>query len=191
MPSITLPDPPISDGVVSLRAWSHDDVSWIAEACQDQEIPRWTFVPSPYTEHDARGFVAAAAQALASGQCAELAVVDAHGGERLGATGLVVIDWDRNAGDVGYWVAAGARGRGVASRALVLLTRWAFDALGLERLELRPHRDNAISRAVARRAGFTPNATRVIARPECDALPDMLLYARRREDSMNLPATSS
>ena len=69
---------------------AHDDVSWMAEACQDPEIPRWTFMPSPYTEHDARALVAAAAEALASGQRAELAAVDAHGGKRLGAIGELV-----------------------------------------------------------------------------------------------------
>jgi RimJ/RimL family protein N-acetyltransferase len=82
----------------------------------------------------------------------------------------VVIDWDRKATDVGYWVAAGARGRGVAGRALVLVTRLAFDVLGLERLEVRPHRENVASRAVALRTGFTPDARPVIARPECDTV---------------------
>ena len=179
--AIVLPDPSISDGVVGLRAWTPEDVSWIVEACQDPEIPRWTFVPSPYTEQDGQAFVAAAAAELASGRTAKLGVVDARDGEPLGAGGLVVIDWDRKLADVGYWVAAGARGRGVASRALVLVTRWAFDVLGLERLELRPRRGNVASRAVARRAGFTPDSKPVIARPECDTLPDTLLYALRRQ----------
>lgn len=180
MPAITLPTSPISDGVISLRAWTLDDVEWIVEACQDPEIPRWTFVPSPYTDEDGRAFVVAAAKELACGQSAKLAVVDARDGERLGASGLVVIDWHRNAADVGYWVAAAARRRGVATRALVLVTRWAFEVLGLQRLELRPHRHNVASCAVALRAGFTPAATPTVRRPECDALPDMLLYAQCR-----------
>lgn len=193
LPAITLPDAPISDGVVSLRAWTPEDVRWIVEACQDPEIPRWTFVPNPYTEHDGRAFVAASAKELACGQTAKLAVIDARNGERLGSSGLVVIDWDRKAADVGYWVAAGARRRGVASRALVLVTRWAFEVLGLERLELRPRRPNLASRAVARRAGFTRDARPVISRPECDTLPDTLLYAlrssaaRRHAQSLNRP----
>jgi RimJ/RimL family protein N-acetyltransferase len=186
VPAITLPDPPISDGVVSLRAWAPTDVAWIVAACQDPAIPRWTFVPSPYTDDDARAHVAGAGERLASGRTAELAVVDARTGERLGASGLVVIDWHHKAGDVGYWVAASARGRGVATRALVLVSGWAFDSLGLERLELRPRRQNIASCAVARRAGFTPDATPVISRPECDALPDTLLYVRHRQDWLAL-----
>lgn len=176
-----LPDPAISDGVVGLRAWAPDDVPWIVEACQDPEIPRWTLVPSPYTEHDGQAFVAAAATALESGEAAHLAIVDARTGDRLGAIGLNVIVWDRKAADVGYWVASYARGRGVAGRALVLITQWGFEVLGLERLELRPHRQNLASRAVARRAGFAPDATPVVARPECDTA-EMLLCAQHREE---------
>jgi RimJ/RimL family protein N-acetyltransferase len=191
LPTITLPNSQITDGVVSLRAWTSEDVAWIVEACQDPEIPRWTFVPSPYTEQDGRAFIAGAAKELAAGQTAKLAVVDARTGERLGATGLVVIDWERRAADVGYWVAASARRRGVATRALVLVAHWAFGVLGLERLELRPHRHNVASRAVARRAGFTPDARPVIVRAECDTLPDTLFYAQRRDHWARLRASSS
>jgi RimJ/RimL family protein N-acetyltransferase len=144
-----------ADGTV--RGWELD--SW-------RETVRWTGRVSQF----ARSPTAAGAPLLLK----PLAVVDALSGERLGTSGLVVIDWDRRAADVGYWVAAGARGRGVASRALVLLTRWAFDVLSLERLEQRPRPQNVASRAVARRAGFKPNARPVISRPECDTLPDTL-----------------
>ena len=182
----------MTDGVVSLRAWTRDDVPWIVEACQDPEIPRWTFVPIPYTVRDGLAFVAAAAEEFASGQTAKLAVIDARNGEQLGSSGLVVIDWDRRAADAGYWVAAGARRRGVASRALVLIARWAFDVLDLDRVELRPRRGNVASCAVERRAGFTPDARPVISRPECDTLPDTMVYAlRRHNDSTDVDRTPS
>jgi RimJ/RimL family protein N-acetyltransferase len=57
-------------------------------------------------------------------------------------------------GELGYWVAADARGRGVATRAVELLSRWARDELGLTRLEIRAHRDNVGSRRVAEKAGY-------------------------------------
>lgn len=120
----------------------------MVEACQDPEIPRWTFVPSPYTEQDGRAHVAAAAERLASGRTAELAVVDARTDERLGASGLVVIDWDRKAADVGYWVAAGARGRGVAGRAVEI--RGVQAKLGC--------RGNRVPPAVVRRQPNVPEA---------------------------------
>ena len=57
--------------------------------------------------------------------------------------------------EIGYWVKAGARGRGVATRALALLARWAFDELGAARVELRAEPDNVGSQRVAEKAGFT------------------------------------
>jgi RimJ/RimL family protein N-acetyltransferase len=36
-----------------------------------------------------------------------------------------------------------------------LVARWAFDDLAIERIELRVHPENAPSRRVAERAGFT------------------------------------
>jgi RimJ/RimL family protein N-acetyltransferase len=56
---------------------------------------------------------------------------------------------------VGYWLAPAARGRGVASRAVRLLTGWAFDVLQLQRLELTCGPDNIGSQRVAERTGFT------------------------------------
>lgn len=181
VPSLTVPDPAITDGVVSLRAWVPDDVDWITQACQDPEIPRWTPAPRPYTETHARAFVAAAADALASGEAAHLAVIGARTSERLGSIGLVTISWNLRAADVGYWTDVSARGCGFAGRALSLMVRWALEDLGLARLELRAHRENLASQAVARRAGFIPEATPVLARPECDTR-DMVLFARRRQD---------
>jgi len=58
---------------------------------------------------------------------------------------------------VGYWTAAQARGRGVASRALETLTAWSFDAFGangLECLVLLHQVDNVASCRVAEKSGY-------------------------------------
>jgi RimJ/RimL family protein N-acetyltransferase len=57
-------------------------------------------------------------------------------------------------GRIGYWVAAGARGRGVCTRALRLLARFGLDELGLVRLELITDPDNVASQRVAEKVGF-------------------------------------
>lgn len=53
----------------------------------------------------------------------------------------------------GYWLARKARGRGIATRAVVQLTSWLFD-LGASRVFLTVMEDNSASTAVAQRAGF-------------------------------------
>jgi RimJ/RimL family protein N-acetyltransferase len=61
-------------------------------------------------------------------------------------------------GHIGYWLARPARGRGIVTRAVVLLCRYAFDELGLARLELIADPDNAASQRVAEKAGFRREA---------------------------------
>jgi RimJ/RimL family protein N-acetyltransferase len=183
VPPLALPDPPLSDGIVALRCWIAADVPAIVEACQDPEIPRWTLVPSPYGEADARAYLKRVADGWDADARATFAVVDAADHSALrGAAGLHAIEWDLRVADVGYWVAAPARGRGVATRAVELLAGWAFGTLGLERLELRAHEDNAASHAVARRAGFAPAEAPLVHRPECDHMPD-IFFARLRGGS--------
>ena len=55
---------------------------------------------------------------------------------------------------MGYWVAPEQRRRGAASRSVRLLTDWAFDTLGIVRVQLMADRRNDASQAVARRCGF-------------------------------------
>ncbi len=53
-----------------------------------------------------------------------------------------------------------ARGRGIATRALGLVTRHALDDLGLERVELRIGTDNGASMRVAERYPFASSYRR-------------------------------
>ena len=57
--------------------------------------------------------------------------------------------------EIGYWTAAPARGRGVATRAVALLRDWAQRELGVGELALLAHCDNRPSQGVAERAGFS------------------------------------
>src|SRR3954469_13609670 len=155
MPEIPLPDPPLDDGTVALRSWRPTDLLPLVDACQDPEIPRWTAVPAPYGEHDAREYLARAEIDRRSGRELTLAVVDSDGGELLGSCGLARFDWQDRKVEVGYWVAAAARQRGVGSRSTGLLSRWALSSLGMDRVELLVNPMNEASQKLAERAGFT------------------------------------
>jgi RimJ/RimL family protein N-acetyltransferase len=138
----------LTDGVVILRPFAEADAPAVARACQDDETARFIpLLPSPYTEADARDYIASVADD--EGRRAR-AIVDAASAELLGAIDVRLGE----RGSIGYWVAPWARGRGVATRALVLLARWAVTAAGVERLELTTHPANAASQRVAEKAGF-------------------------------------
>jgi len=112
-------------------------------AVQDPLIPRYTRVPSPYGEPQAREFLAEQRRRREEGIELSLLVVDPDGDDLLGSVGARV-DRDSGRAEIGYWVASEARGRGVATRAVVLLGAWLFEALGLARLQIT-HRDRTTS----------------------------------------------
>jgi RimJ/RimL family protein N-acetyltransferase len=153
--NLALPAAPLRDGVVALRGFGDHDLPAIVAACQDPEIPRWTTVPSPYGEREALGWLSTHGPSIAAGRELPLAIVDAGSGALVGSTGLSDVDAANRMAEVGYWVAAEGRGRGVATRAVGLLASFAFDEVGIERLELLAHPDNHASQRVAERAGFT------------------------------------
>ena len=181
MARLTLPDPPLGDGVITLRGFESTDVAPIVEICQDPEIPRWTLVPSPYGDDEARDYLARVADGLADGTRASFAVVGGNDGRPLGTAGLMAIDWGSGCAEIGYMLAAHARGRGAASRAVRLLAGWAFGPLGLGRLELHIDRHNAASLAVAGRTGFARVTEPVVQRPETADFANDIFFARLRD----------
>jgi RimJ/RimL family protein N-acetyltransferase len=145
--------PTLSDGEIVVRPIAPTDVPDIVAACVDPEIPRWTRVPSPYTREDAERFLAIAATEAAAGEGVALAVCG-DDGRLIGTIGLMELDREHGVGELGYWTAARARGRGAATRAVALVRDWAHAELGLSALEILAHRDNRPSQRVAERAGF-------------------------------------
>lgn len=145
--------PRLDDGVVALRPPEKNDVDAITEACQDPEIPRWIRVPSPYTRAHAVDFVERAGRTWDQGTDAQFVVVDAESRVLLGAIGVHRFGGDDDGPEVGYWLERSARGRGIATRALRLVSDWACRDLGV-RLLLQADVRNAASRHVAEKAGF-------------------------------------
>jgi RimJ/RimL family protein N-acetyltransferase len=85
-------------------------------------------------------------------------------------------------GAVGYFLLPEARGRGLASRAVRLIARWAFDELHLELLQLFAEADNAPSLRVASRAGFRATGE-LRPGPLWDGgTVEYVVHERRRED---------
>jgi RimJ/RimL family protein N-acetyltransferase len=114
-------------------------------------------IPYPYSESDARAFIEQTAQGWAEGTGAAFVIAEAPGAG-LGTIGLHLFAADPALGEVGYWLRREARGRGAATVAVRLGADWAFEALGLKRLNLVTALENVASQRVAERAGFTVRA---------------------------------
>ncbi len=176
------PDPPLSDGVITLRAGTGTDTDAVTDACQDPEIPRWTRVPVPYRRGDALAWVAGSELELDAGVSIGWLAVDAED-RLLASISVMQIDRQGGTGEIGYWVAREARGRGVATRSVRLVSEWATSELGLTTLEIVVHEDNAPSHAVARAAGFTQTGERRVAPRE--GLPEGRYVVYHRHPAQN------
>ena len=154
---IELPREPLRGGGVGLRTWRPDDVAAIAAMSSDPDTVRFTSVPEEFDEDDARIWLALQPGRLQAGDGVAFAIVEPPDDRPLGAIGVRVLH-GRGIAEVGYHMAADARGRGLATAALRLVSRWAFEALDVARLQLTTHEDNPASQRVAEKAGYTREA---------------------------------
>ena len=112
-------------------------------------------MPDELTVPQAKDWIERAYDALHRADSLRLAIVDHEDEEFLGQIGVGRLNWEQQVGEIFYWLAAPARGRGVAARAVRLLADWSFATLNLARLEIIVDPGNEASQHVADAAGFT------------------------------------
>ncbi|MGH3028909.1 MAG: GNAT family N-acetyltransferase, partial [Gaiellaceae bacterium] len=107
----------------------------------------------PYTRSDAETYLEACRIGWRDGANANFAIV--VDGMPVGSIGIRWFEPSHGVAEVGYWVAPGARGKRVCTRALRLVSGWALALPGMFRLQLRADEENVPSKRVAENAGFT------------------------------------
>ena len=155
MPGVPLsyPDPPLAAGAVRLRRWADADLDCVREAGTDPEIPKVTTVPSRFTEDEGLAFVRRQWSRAEDGVGVSQAIVEAETDRALGLV-IVSLRPQPGVGGLGYWLTPSARGRGAACAAVRLVTPWAFESLGLQRLEAWVDPGNTASQRVLTAAGY-------------------------------------
>jgi RimJ/RimL family protein N-acetyltransferase len=171
-----------SDGVIRLEPLAAAHLEGLAGLGRDPDVQRFTYVPSPWEEGFERTWLERYERGYERGTRAGFAVVDDETGAFLGLAALVQIDPDGRQGEAGYIVAPNARGRGVATRALELLTDWALNERALERVELRITADNQPSIRVAERCGFVREGTLRSLHFKQGIRTDVAVYSRLASD---------
>ena len=175
--------PSLNDGVVVLRPWLPEDADALVAALDDPEVSLWIpVIPYPYRLHDARAFLDLVDRESEAEKMVAGAIVDRADGRLLGGIGLSSISHLNASAEVGYWVAAGERGRGVATRATALLVEWGFKELGLDRVGLIADTDNVASRQVARKLGFVEEGVARSHLMTRRGRRDSVMYARLSSD---------
>ena len=144
----------LADGDIRLEPLTAEHAAAMDALARDDDVARFTRVPEPVPEGFGERWVERYRRGRDEGTNAAFAIVDGESGV-LGFIGLVKLDLETQEAEAGYIVASHARGRGVATRALSLLTTWAFGEFPLERIELLIDVENPASEVVAQRCGYT------------------------------------
>src|SRR4051794_7091120 len=114
---------------LTLSVPTEADVDAITDGAQDPEVPRWTTLPSPYLRADAEGFIAKATEWWDAET--ELTWGIRADDKWIGMLGLHRVSRG-DSGEIGYWMAASARGRGYLTEAARVVIDFGFDPKGLD-----------------------------------------------------------
>ena len=186
--TITLTAPAVNGdaSALVLRPWTPDDAEALVAAHQDPALRSWVAEPLD-SAVAAREWIGRQADGWEAGTRLGFAVLE---DERL--LGQVVVKRGEESTisqtEVGYWVAAPARGRGVAPRALEAVTRWALDPAGPlaeDSLALVHAVGNDASCRVAEKCRYTLSTVLPPAPPAFPA--EGHLHMRRRESGRQIP----
>jgi len=157
---LSRPEPALADDTIRLDPLAEalaPEFQWVLDG--DRDTDRFTLIPSQPDRKFVVTWLGRYERGWENGSCAGFAIRDAAAGAVIGFAAFVQLDLERQQGEIGYVVDAAARGRGAAGRAVGLLTRWGFDVLELERIELHIDPANEPSARVAKRCGYRREGT--------------------------------
>ena len=147
-----------------VRSWERSDAESLALHANNRNI--WINLrdrfPHPYTRSDAQAFIRSAREERPETTFAIAARAAVEGGARsavaAAAAGCIGFhlnpDVERVSAEVGYWLAEPFWGRGIATEALVAVTKHAAAVHGLTRLYARTFEWNPASCRVLEKAGY-------------------------------------
>ncbi len=179
---LTPPEPPLADDVIRLAPIAQSDHAELLALVGDEAVLAFTLVPTGADAEFITGWIARYEQGWRDGSCAGFVARDVGDGTFLAFASIVQLDLEAGQGEIGYAVAPAARGRGVARRAVGLLTRWGFDELGLVRLVLDIDVANSASERVAAGAGYLQEGIRRSAYFKEGRRADVGVWSRLRDD---------
>ncbi len=141
-----------------LREWTDDDLPVMVNLFDCPDVHRWTPLRAPFDLNAARTYLDQARIRRSEGRSIQLAItVDgstALGEALLVPTCLTGQDPNRRTAELAYAVGPAHRGQGLTSRAVRLVTAYAYHQLSMDQIILRIAPDNVASIAVARATGF-------------------------------------
>jgi ribosomal-protein-alanine N-acetyltransferase len=181
-------DQPILSGLeIVLRPFELGDAALLVAACSEPGIQQWH--GASLTDREAEDWIGARPDLWRREERADWAVTD--NATVVGRIGLKGIDLEEGIAEVLYWILGEHRRNGYATRAVMVLSDWAFADLGLHRLELTHSIQNLPSCSVAERAGYQLEGTKRDGGIHPDGWHDMHLHARIVSDPNPRPSATA
>ncbi len=158
----------------SLEESDAEELHALVKANRDY-LARWMPWAADQTLADTVAFIQHTRQQLATNDGFQAAVIeDSH---IIGVVGFHGVSWQHRSTSIGYWLAESAQGRGTMTRAVRALIDHAFGTWQLHRVEIRAGVDNAPSRAIPERLGFTQEGVARESERLGDSYIDQVVYA--------------
>lgn len=148
--------PPIFFQGLVLREFRDSDAEEFAKAARESvnTVGRWmSWCNASFSTQDALSWFQQCRVDLASERVYEFGIFSQESGGFLGGAGLNSINHQNLFCNLGYWVRESAQRNGVAFRAVQALMDYAFQTLGMQRVEIVIASGNTASEAVARKCG--------------------------------------
>jgi RimJ/RimL family protein N-acetyltransferase len=139
-----------------VRSWEAGDIPSLVAQANNRTIWRnlRDHFPHPYTAADGRRFLK-----NVRASTPETMFAIAVGRQAVGGIGYVLQpDVERVSAEIGYWLGESYWRRGIATEALIAVTKYAIDRHGLTRVFALPFAWNTASCRVLEKAGYTLEA---------------------------------
>jgi len=171
---------------VSLRYATAADAPALLELGADPEVTRF-FSWGPYTSlAEPQAYIAGLDGERERGERLDFLIVDSAG-TVLGVTGLTELSRRDRRAVVGTWLGRPHWGTGANRASKALIARFAFSALGLERLGAYADLDNPRSQAALERIGFQREGVLRRWHRHGEQVHDVITYSWLREEWAGSP----
>jgi ribosomal-protein-serine acetyltransferase len=146
----------LTDGKVALRPYQPADAENLYAAVRESlpELSVWMpWAHADYSLKESRQWLKGKPAEWKDGEAYDFAILDGENGTYLGGGALNRIDYENLGANLGYWIRSSRTGEGLATATALLLARWGFQELGLNRIEIVVATDNKRSQRVAAKTG--------------------------------------
>ncbi len=144
-----------TDGVITVRPFQPEDAPEVHAAVSESQddAPQWLSDLKGLSLSDVQDYIASQPQTWNEDKAYNFTVLESSSNRIMGGCGLTQINRRHRYCNLYFWIRTSATRRGYATRAVVMMARFAFESMGMQRMEIVIEPENLASLRVAEKAG--------------------------------------